>query len=58
MAESKGGAYGTGAVAGAERRTWDSDAYREKARDEDRKEKERMQANEELARKGCPFVLC
>jgi hypothetical protein len=42
------------------RRTWDKEEFAQKAREKDREEKERMQENEELMRKGlcstCPFA--
>ncbi|EJD42647.1 hypothetical protein AURDEDRAFT_145641 [Auricularia subglabra TFB-10046 SS5] len=52
MSEAKTGAYGNAASDGSHRRKWDNEAYREKAREKDREERERMQANEELMRKG------
>ncbi|KZV81628.1 hypothetical protein EXIGLDRAFT_628211 [Exidia glandulosa HHB12029] len=52
MSEAKTGAYGNAASDGSHRRKWDTEAYREKAREKDREERERMQENEELMRKG------
>ena len=52
MSTEKKGAYGNAASEGSHRRTWDTEAYREKAREKDREERERMQENEERMRKG------